>query len=80
MTTFNKIKDQINSVKKWNQEAGNELHNQFEVAQSSNWETLELKDYILSENDVADDHYNDDDSRHAEIREIQHSIINFFGE
>jgi len=80
MTTFDNIEKAINNVKNWNQEAGNELHNQFHHAQNSNWSIADLSEYIKSDNDVADEHYSDEDSQHAEIREIQDSIINFFGE
>ena len=80
MKTSEKIEQRIDNVKEWNQSAGNELHDQMNHAQSSEWSRSELSDYIKSDNDVADEHYEPGDPRHAEIREIQDSIINFYGE
>ena len=74
MTTFNDIEKAINAVKEWNQEAGNDLHRLFHHAQNSSWTTDELSEYIKSDNDIADE-----DQQHLDIREIQDSIIDFFG-
>ena len=80
METFNNIENAINVVKDWNQEAGNKLHSQFEQAKNSHWTKNSLGNFIKSDEDVADEFYSDDDSQHAEIREIQDSIINYFCE
>ena len=80
METYIKIEKMINDVKEWNQEAGNALHRQMHSAQNSYWTKDDLAEHIKSENDVADEHYPEGDSRHTEIREIQDAIIGFYGE
>ena len=80
MGTFQNIEKEINGVKNWNQEAGNKLHQQFHNASSSQWSTEELTNLLKSDEDVADEFYELGDIQHAEIRNIQDSIINFFGE
>ena len=79
MNNLKQIETAINNVKNWNQEAGNELHAQFHHAQNSNWSRSDLAEYMKSESDVAEKYYSDEDNQHREIREIQDSIINFFG-
>ena len=78
MTTFENIKKEINAVKEWNQEDGNRLHIQCHHAQNRSWTIDELSEY-LSDNDIADEYYVDQDQQHCKIREIQNSIINYFG-
>ena len=80
METYQKIEAQINAVKEYNQEAGNTLHDQMHTAQNSVWTNEDLSELIKGEEDVADEHYPDGDSRHAEIREIQDAIISFYSE
>lgn len=80
METYKKIESKINTVKEWNQEAGNELHNQLSQAQNAQWNKKELSEYIKSENDIADKYFNDESIQHSEIREIQDWIISFYGE
>ena len=78
--TYITIENEINKVKEWNAEAGNKLHDQMSHAQNAKWSREELSEYLKSDEDVADMFYSDDDQQHAEIREIQDSIINFYGE
>lgn len=80
METFETIQNLINDVKEYNQEAGNELYEQLRIAQNEQWSNGDLSDLLKSEDDVADSFYNDDDSQHADIRNIQDMIINFYGE
>lgn len=80
METYQKIEKDINSVKEWNQEAGNKLHQQMIRAQNASWTKEGLADYMKSDEDVADEFYSDDDPLHAEIREIQDAIIGYYGE
>lgn len=80
MGNYLKIEKEINSVKEWNMEAGNELHNQMSHAQNATWTREELSEYIKSDNDVADQYYSVGDQQHDEIRNIQDSIISFYGE
>lgn len=59
----------------------NELHNQLEVAGNAEWDRDELSDFIKSDNDVLDSGVISEDSAlWEEIRNIQDSIIAFFGE
>tara|TARA_R100000951_G_scaffold116755_1_gene130446 strand:+ start:8792 stop:9034 length:243 start_codon:yes stop_codon:yes gene_type:complete len=80
MNTFESIQTLINEVKEYNQEAGNELHEQVSKVQSAQWSKEELSDLLKSDNDVADTYYNENDCQHAEIRNIQDMIINLYGE
>ena len=78
METYEKIQNEINSVKEWNQEAGNKLHEQMNRAQNADWTEEELSELMKSEEDVADEFYSEDDPRHDEIRNIQDAIIGFY--
>lgn len=80
METYEKIQNDINAVKKWNQEAGNKLHEQMHRAQNSSWTKEELSELLKSDEDVADEFYSEDDTQHVEIRNIQDEIIGFYGE
>ena len=73
MEAYEKIQNDINAVKEWNQEAGNKLHDQMHKAQNASWTKEELSDLLKSDDDVADEFYGEDDARHAEIRNIQDS-------
>lgn len=75
--TFQRIEKEINSVKEWNQEAGNRLHQQFSEACNAEWTSEELSTFLKSDEDVADEFYKVGDERHSEIRNIQDSIISF---
>ena len=93
MEQFNSIKKLINSLEYY---AGDEdvssdfimqaqckLADQFERAGSAEWTREELTNFIF-DNDVID--FIDDNDANVvenfrdEVREIQHAIINFFGE
>ena len=76
--TYQKIEESINSVKEWNQKAGNELHSQLHTFANSEWNTEDMNTLVFQDEDVADTHYDVDDTQHQEIREIQYEIVNFF--
>jgi len=78
MNTYQKIEAAINNIKNIHQEAGNELHQQLFHAGNSGWSREDLSEYVKSDNDVVD-HFGCENIL-DEIREIQDSIINFFGE
>jgi len=80
MNTFETIEQLINAVKEYNQEAGNELHDQMHRAQNAEWTREELSEFLKTDNDVADAYYNDGEAQHADIRNIQDMVINFYGE
>lgn len=80
MTTLNKIEKEINEVKEWNMDAGNELHTQLSESLNSSNSFDDLSEIIKEDNDVADKYYSQDDGQHAEIRNIQDAIINFCAE
>jgi len=79
MNTYEKIQNDINDVKEWNQEAGSMLHAQMHAAQNSERTREELEDLLKSDDDVADKFYSEDDPRHNDIRTIQDAIIGFYG-
>ncbi len=82
MGTLKEIEKTINRVKEYNQDAGHELHVQLHHAMNSARviTTKDLTWLLKSDLDVADKYYSIDDKEHAEIRNIQDSIISFFGD
>jgi len=91
--TFNSIKCMMDSLELYldtditqaelYQDAIYKLQDQFERAASAEWSKKELTDFIF-DNDIIDYLNNNDgiycDSFLEDVREIQHGIINFFGE
>ena len=83
MNMFSKIEREINEFKELNQEAGNLLHQQLHHASNSNWSKTELSELLKSENDAADlldKELLAFDEMLGAVRDIQDSIIYFFGE
>lgn len=79
--TFNKIEQNINAIKEISQDIGNDLHEQYHKASCSRWLKEDLRDFILSDNDVTETfNVSEDDLLFPDIRNIQHAIIGFFGE
>jgi hypothetical protein len=57
------------------------LRLQLDDAQNADWSRNELADHILSDsNDLEDEFLGLSDAQREEFREIQHGIINYFGE
>ncbi len=57
------------------------LRLQLDDAQNSDWSRDELADHILSDSDnLEDELLGLSDAQREEFREIQHAIINYFGE
>ena len=89
LDTFNSIKKMIDKLAsdyndaEYIEDTINTLLNQFETAASAAWLKNELNDVIF-DNDVVDTVHNQGyvvyDDFIGNIREIQHAIINFFGE
>ncbi len=86
MTTFEKIQKEISALKN-NTDAEldliiNELHEQLSTAFSEKWTKEYLSDYIKSDHDVlvTGCGIEEDSLIWAEIRNIQDSIIGYFGE
>lgn len=88
LDTFNSIKRLIDKLKykydaEYIQDTINALLNQFEVSASAEWLKDDLNNYIF-DNDVLDTLHNEGyvvyDDFLEDVREIQHAIINFFGE
>ncbi len=79
MKTYQEIEKDINRVKEYNQYAGSELHSQLHAAANSEWSTPDLTKLIKSDFDVADKYNSIDNKDHAEMRKIQDSIIELFG-
>ena len=57
------------------------LRLQLDDAQNADWSRTELADHILSDSgDLEDELLGLSDAQREEFREIQHAIINYFGE
>ena len=80
MNNFERIEADINAIQSWDQAASNELYDQLVQASIMKWTAKELSHLIMVEHDVADNNYVQDTGEHSEIREIQHAIINYYGE
>jgi len=82
MNKFIEIEKEINDFKEINQEAGDLLHMQLHHASNSEWSIKDLSELLKSENDAVDLLDNDLEAfeeMQATVREIQDSIIYFFG-
>ena len=80
MNNFERIEADINDVQDWDQATSNELHDQLVMASIAKMTAKELSYHIMVENDVADNNYVEGTGEHAEIRDIQHAIIDYYGE
>jgi len=76
--SYSNIKNQINKIKNNNVEIGNQLMNQFNDLSSADYAFEEAENLVKCINDVADNNFNELDSQHQIIREIQDEMINFF--
>lgn len=81
--SYESIKAEINNLKIYaseiEMEALNSLHNQFDKAANASWTKEELTIELKQENDVLDS-FEQDTAFYEDVRSIQDSITNFFGE
>ena len=80
MNNFERIEADINDVQEWDEATSNELHNQLVHASFMKMTAKELSYHIMVKNDVADNNYVEGTGEHLEIRDIQHAIIDYYGE
>lgn len=76
MNTFETIQNEINILKETNQEAGNQLHDQFLRIANNNYSAEEASDYLKTEDDVCLG-LEEDEYTYSDARNIQDAIITF---
>lgn len=76
MTSFSQIENEIKLIKEFDIEAGNKLNEQLHHSIHGTWDADELEQHLKSDEDVADLFFSDNESLHADVRNIQDAIIN----